>query len=47
MEFDIPVRKIFARIRPGSPSSGISGVTETLVVSWIVMLIITGLCAFS
>ncbi len=46
MEFDISGAKIFARIPTGIPVLGDILITETLVVSWIVMLIITGLCIF-
>ena len=46
MEFDISGAKIFARIPTGIPVLGDFLITETLVVSWIVMLIITGLCIF-
>ena len=46
MEFDISGAKIFARIPTGIPVLGDILITETSVVSWIVMLIITGLCIF-
>ena len=46
MEFDISGAKIFARIPTGIPILGDILITETIVVSWIVMLIITGLCIF-
>jgi len=46
MEFDISGAKIFARIPTGIPVLGDILITETIVVSWIVMLIITGLCIF-
>ena len=46
MEFDISGAKIFARIPTGLPVLGDILITETIVVSWIVMLIITGLCIF-
>ena len=46
MEFDISGAKIFARIPTGIPVLGDILITETIVVTWIVMLIITGLCIF-
>ena len=46
MEFDISGARIFFRIPTGIPILGDFLVTETLVVSWIVMAIITGLCIF-
>ena len=46
MEFDISGAKIFARIPTGIPVLGDILISETVVVSWIVMLIITGLCIF-
>ena len=46
MEFDISGAKIFYRIPTGIPILGDFMITETLVVSWIVMAIITGLCIF-
>ena len=46
MEFDISGAKIFARIPTGIHTLGVILITETIVVSWIVMLIITGLCIF-
>ena len=46
MEFDISGAKIFARIPTGLPVLGDILISETVVVSWIVMLIITGLCIF-
>jgi F-type H+-transporting ATPase subunit a len=46
MEFDISGARIFWRIPTGIPILGDILITETLVVSWIVMAIITGLCIF-
>lgn len=46
MNFDITGAKIYARIPLGIPILGDFPITETLVVSWIVMAIITGLCIF-
>ena len=46
MSFDISGAKIFFRIPTGIPILGDFLVSETLVVSWIVMAIITGLCIF-
>ena len=46
MEFDISGAKIFARIPTGIPVLGDILITETIVVTWVVMLIITGLCIF-
>ncbi len=46
MEFDISGARIFFRIPTGIPILGDILITETLVISWIVMAIITGLCIF-
>ena len=46
MEFDISGARIFFRIPTGLPILGDILITETLVISWIVMAIITGLCIF-
>ena len=46
MEFDISGAKLFARIPTGIPVLGDILITETIVVTWVVMLIITGLCIF-
>jgi F-type H+-transporting ATPase subunit a len=46
MEFDISGARIFFRIPTGIPILGDFMITETLVVSWIVMAIITGLCIY-
>ncbi len=46
MNFDISGAKVFFRIPTGIPILGDFLVSETLVVSWIVMAIITGLCIF-
>ena len=46
MEFDITGAKIFLRIPTGIPVLGDFVISETLVVSWIVMALITGLCIF-
>ncbi len=46
MNFDISGAKIFFRIPTGIPILGDFLISETLVVSWIVMAIITGLCIF-
>ena len=44
MTFSIEGAKIFARIHTGIPVLGDILISETLVVSWIVMAIITVLC---
>ena len=46
MEFDISGARIFFRIPTGIPILGDFMITETLVISWIVMAVITGLCIF-
>lgn len=46
MDFEITGARIFARIPTGIPILGDFPITETLVVSWIVMAVITGLCIF-
>ncbi len=46
MNVEINGAKIFARIPTGIPVLGDFTINETLVVSWIVMIIITGLCIF-
>ena len=46
MEFDISGARIFYRIPTGIPILGDFLITETLVVSWVVMAIITGLCIY-
>ena len=46
MEFDISGARIFFRIPTGIPVLGDILITETWVVSWIVMAIITGLCIY-
>ena len=46
MNFDISGAKIFFRIPTHLPILGDIVVSETVVVSWLVMLIITGLCIF-
>ena len=46
MNFDISGAKIFLKIPTGIPVLGDFLLSETLVVSWIVMLLITGLCIF-
>ena len=46
MNFDISGAKIFFRIPTHLPIFGDIVVSETVVVSWLVMLIITGLCIF-
>ena len=45
-EFSVVGPKIYATIHTGIPILGDINITETLVVTWIVMLIITGLCIF-
>ncbi len=45
-EFSIEGAKIYARIHTGIPVLGDITITETLVNSWIVMLIITLFCIF-
>ncbi len=46
MDFDVSGARIFFRIPTGIPILGDILISETIVVSWIVMLIITGLCIF-
>ena len=46
MEFDVTGARIFLRIPTGIPILGDFMITETLVITWLVMLIITGLCIF-
>jgi len=46
MNFEITGSKIFYTIHTGVPVLGDFQITETLVVSWIVMVIITLLCIF-
>ncbi len=46
MEISITGPRIFYTIHTGIPILGDFNITETLVVSWIVMIIITGLCIF-
>ena len=46
MNVDISGAKIFFRIPTGIPILGDILISETLVISWLVMLIITGLCIF-
>ncbi len=46
MNLDISGAKIFFQIPTGIPVLGDIIISETLVVSWIVMAIITGLCYF-
>ncbi len=46
MTLDISGARVFARIHTGIPFLGDILITETLVVSWIVMALITGLCIF-
>ena len=46
MNFDISGAKIFFRIPTGIPVLGDILITETILVSWLVMAIITGLCIF-
>ena len=46
MNFDISGAKIFLKIPTGIPVLGDFLLSETLVISWVVMLIITGLCIF-
>ncbi len=45
-DFSVVGPKIYATIHTGIPVLGDINITETLVVSWIVMAIITGLCIF-
>ena len=45
-EFSVVGPKIYATIRTGIPILGDIKITETIIVSWIVMLIITALCIF-
>ena len=46
MNIEVNGARIFARIPTGIPILGDFLISETLVVSWLVMLIITGLCIF-
>ena len=46
MNFDVSGARIFFRIPTGIPILGDILISETLVVSWIVMIIITCLCIF-
>ncbi len=46
MDFEVAGARIFARIPTGIPVLGDFLITETLVVSWLVMAIITLLCIF-
>ena len=46
MEIDISGAKIFFTLPIDFPLLGKFSITETLVISWIVMAIITGLCIF-
>ena len=46
MDFDISGARIFFRIPTGIPVLGDFMITETLVGSWIVLSIVTGLCIF-
>lgn len=46
MEISITGAKVFWTIPTGIPVLGDIVISETLVVSWIVMIIITGLCIF-
>ena len=46
MNFDISGAKIFFRIPTGIPVLGDILISETLVISWLVMAVITGLCIF-
>ena len=46
MNLEVNGARIFARIHTGIPVLGDFLISETLVVSWLVMLIITGLCIF-
>ncbi len=45
-DFSVVGPKIYYTIKTGIPVLGDINITETLVVSWIVMIIITGLCIF-
>ena len=44
--FEVDYAKIYWTIKTGIPILGDLKITETLIVSWIVMIIITGLCIF-
>lgn len=46
MNISVTGPRIFYTIHTGIPILGDFNITETLVVSWIVMIIITGLCIF-
>lgn len=46
MDFEVAGARIYARIPTGIPVLGDFLITETLVVSWLVMAIITLLCIF-
>ena len=44
--FEVDYAKIYWTIKTGIPILGDLKITDTLIVSWIVMIIITGLCIF-
>ena len=44
MNFDISGAAIYLRIPTGIPVLGDFVITETMVVSWLVMILITGFC---
>ena len=44
MELDVSGAKVFFTIHTDIPILGDLQISETMVVSWIVMLVITGLC---
>ncbi len=44
--FEVDYANIYARIHTGIPVLGDITITDTIIVSWIVMVIITGLCIF-
>ncbi|SFP69193.1 F-type H+-transporting ATPase subunit a [Butyrivibrio proteoclasticus] len=45
-DFSVVGPKIYYTIHTGIPILGDFNITETLIVSWLVMIIITGLCIF-
>ena len=44
--FEVDYAKVYFTIKTGIPVLGDIKITQTLIVSWIVMIILTGLCIF-
>ncbi len=44
--FEVDYAKVYFAIKTGIPILGDIKITQTLIVSWVVMIIITGLCIF-